>query len=391
VSFKNDHLSVSRIGRYESCPLSFRFHYIDKLAGEPGDALRFGVLIHLVLEQLLGEVIAAEHTGPLSETRAFELLRAAWPKSGLTGVEVFTEALAILRAFVREEGVVDHMDVLAVEQPFELPVGPFSVVGRIDRVDRVDDGTVRVTDYKSNRLIFTREEVDSSLQLSLYAAVAKRLWPWAKRVELCFHMLRHSVKLTTERTEEQLQAALGYIEAVGRATEEAEDFPPRLGPNCIYCDHQQRCPAYADAIAGKRRELSADPADLEAVGREREELAAMVKILDARKGDLDKVLKAHLKTRDELVLAGVRYAIFRASKTSYPLAATLDAVARATGKTRDEIIARVANIDKDALDALVKELGAQLDKAKVLMLRAELEAVADKTLLPRLWAKQVQG
>jgi RecB family exonuclease len=391
VSFKNDHLSVSRIGRFENCPLSFKYHYIDKLPGEAGEALRFGVLCHAVAENLYREVILDERTGPLSEARAFELLRALWPSSGLTGVEVFTEALDMLRAFVREEGVVDHMDVLAVEQAFELPVGPFTVVGRIDRVDRVDAETLRVVDLKTNRMLFTREEVDSSLQLSLYAVVAKRLWPWAKRVELSFHMLRHSVKLSTRRSEEQLQAALGYIESLGRMTEEATDFPPRLGPNCVYCDHQQRCPAYADAASGKRRELSADPADLEAVGRERAELAAMVKILDARKNDLDKVLKAHLKTRDDLVLGGVRYAIFRASKTTYPMAATVDAVVRISGLARDEVIARLGNIDKDALDALLSELGARLDKAKVLMLRAELEAVADKTLLPRLWAKQVQG
>ena len=91
------------------------------------------------------------------------------------------------------------------------------------------------------------------------------------------------------------------------------------------------------------------------------------------------------------ILSPEYVSFFRASKTTYAMAATVDAVVRISGLARDEVIARLGNIDKDALDALLNELGARLDKSKVLMLRAELEAVADKTLLPRLWAKQVQG
>ena len=34
--FKNQHLSFSRLSRFEQCPLSFKFHYIDKRQAEPG-------------------------------------------------------------------------------------------------------------------------------------------------------------------------------------------------------------------------------------------------------------------------------------------------------------------------------------------------------------------
>jgi RecB family exonuclease len=389
MAFRNEYLSFSRLSRYESCPLSFKLHYIDRFEAEPGVPLRFGKMVHAVLERLLREVIEEERTSPLSEARAFELLQEAWIEERLAGVDIFTEALDIVKDFVRAEGIVDHRDVLAVEKEFHLPVGPFSVLGFIDRVDRVDDETVRIIDYKTNRVLFTREEVDTSLQLSLYALAAKRLWPWAKKIELVFDMLRHGVKLRTERTEEQLQTALQYIETLGRATETVTEFPPQLGPNCIYCDHSARCPAYADALAGKRYEVATDPADLDGLGREREEIGHVVKILEGRKRELDSVIKARLKGRDELVLAGVRYAMFKVSKVAYPLAPTLDAVARATGLPESDLVAKLATIDKDALDALVKELGGHLEKSKVLMLRAELEAVAEKTFTPRLWAKQV--
>src|SRR5262249_2011821 len=145
----------------------------------------------------------------------------------------------------------------------------------------------------------------------------------------------------------------------------------------------------ADALASGHVEMSADPGDLEAIGRERENLAHRLKILEARKNELDRVLKTHLKERDELVLAGVRYAMFKVSKTSDPLAPTLAALAKTAGQSEGELVAKVAAVDKDALDALVKKLGRHLDRSKVLMLRAELEAVAEKSFAPRLWAKQV--
>lgn len=34
--FKNQHLSYSRLSRFETCPLSYRLHYIEKKQAEPG-------------------------------------------------------------------------------------------------------------------------------------------------------------------------------------------------------------------------------------------------------------------------------------------------------------------------------------------------------------------
>ena len=41
------------------------------------------------------------------------------------------------------------------------------------------------------------------------------------------------------------------------------------------------------------------------------------------------------------------------------------------------------------LDALLRSLGKKLDKPRVSLLKAELEAHADKTHSPRFWAKEV--
>ena len=389
--FINKHLSYSRLSKFEQCPLAFRFSYIDKLKAEPGVPLRFGKLIHAVLEVLVREHMEAERTSPLTEERALELYRQGWAAEGMAGMELFQEGVEMLQAFVRDQGELDHRDVLAIEKEFRLQVGRFTVLGFMDRVDWVDDTTVDVCDYKTNRMLFSRDEVDSSLQMSLYELAARQIWPWVKNVRLTFHMLRHGIRMRTERTPEQLQAAQAYVETMGEATETASEFPARLNTNCVWCDHKQHCPAYADALQGKRDVICENLGDLESVAREREEVARLAKMLYSRKQELEDILKAHLQDQDELVLGGVRYRMFNTARVDHPFEPTLKVLQEATGLDRQELVARLAAIDKKALDKLLKELGKTTDRARVRLVKTELEAVADKSYFPRLWGKAVQA
>jgi RecB family exonuclease len=277
--FTNTHLSYSRLSRFEQCARSFKFQYIDKLPSDPGMPLRFGKVVHAALERLLRELIEQERSGPLDPNRAVTLFAEAWRAEGIAGLQEFAAGVQMIREFVRAEGIVDHRDVLAVEKEFRLQVGRFEVLGFIDRVNRIDDETIEVVDYKTNRALFTRDELDSSMQMSLYEIAVRRLWPWAKKVRLVFATLRHGIRQTTSRTPEQLEAALAYVETLGRMTEEATDYPARVGGQCVWCDHRVHCDAYGKALAGGRKELGAEPSDLEAVAREREEVASLAKIL----------------------------------------------------------------------------------------------------------------
>jgi hypothetical protein len=73
----------------------------------------------------------------------------------------------------------------------------------------------------------------------------------------------------------------------------------------------------------------------------------------------------------------------------YPLEPTLSLLAGATGLPRGEVLAKLGTIDKKALDALLRSLGKKLEKPRIALLKAELDAHADKRVSPRLWAKEV--
>lgn len=389
--FKNQHLSVSRLRRFEQCPLSFRLHYIDRLAAEPTTPLRFGTLLHAVLERLYQWAVEEEYAGPFDEDHVLALYREEWAHSGLSGLAIYEEGLEILRAYLHEHPDVDHRDVLAVEQDFRLEVGPFELVGKIDRVDRVADDTIEILDYKSNRAIYTREEVETDLQLTIYALAARTLWPWARHIRLGFYLLRHSMRQMTERTEDTLAAAREYIVALGHQTEQATEYPARINPNCQYCDHRRHCPAYDAAVAGQVEVVRSAPADLEAVAREREQVANLAKILYARKAELDDILKARLAVQDALELAGVRYSLQKAAvHVDYPLDATLRVFQEVAGVPQAEARSRLLAIDKAKVDMLVKELGKRMPRAQHRLLKTQLDALAEKTFSPRLYAKEMR-
>ena len=172
-------------------------------------------------------------------------------------------------------------------------------------------------------------------------------------------------------------------------TEETETYEPRLNSNCVYCDHRADCPAYKDALKGKRDFLATDTEDLEDVAKERESVTRIVKVLDARKKELEGILKTHLKQKDELVLNNVRYRMFNTAKTNHPLGGTLSILER-FGIARDEALSRIAGVDNKALESLLKALAKERDKSQITLLKAELGAVAEKTFSPKFWAKEVK-
>lgn len=389
MAFTNTHLSFSRLQRFEQCPLSFKLHYIDQRKAEPGVPLRFGKAIHAVLETLVGEAVATRSTEPLSVSRAIELWGPEWARANLVGLELFTQGIAILKQFVRDEGVLDPSTVLATEKEFRLEIGGFSVLGFIDRVNWIDEETVEIVDYKTNHQLFTRDEVDASLQMSLYELAARQLWPWAKKVRLTFWMLRHGLRQTTTRTADELEAAKAYVEAMGRQTETASDYPARVHSGCTYCDHRSACPAYTEVLDGSREVVHDDLADLEQVAVERERVATRVRILQAHKTELEKVIKNHLKNESELVAGGVRYAMFNVASVNHPLESTVRILSEATQRSPEEITREIAIVDNDALKRLVAGLGDAVPKPRLTLLRAELDAKAEKTFSPRFWAKEV--
>lgn len=111
----------------------------------------------------------------------------------------------------------------------------FTVAGRFDRVEQTSDG-VRIIDFKTGAPR-TQEEVDTDLQLSIYALAAKEAFG-VPCTELSLLFLREDgiTEITTERSEKQLQEAISEMDSLVEGID-SDTYPP--DPTEVKCD---RCP-----------------------------------------------------------------------------------------------------------------------------------------------------
>jgi len=372
--FRNEHLSVSRLRLFEQCPLAFYYRYVSKpdpaLDAARGEPAEFGTVLHDALERTYQWVIDEEYEGPFPEGEMLDFFRRAWIDSGLVGIGLYQEGRDLLRQYAETTGRVDHMRTLSVEREFNLLVGPdgcrlvdasekagwaedadhFVINGFIDRVDRVDSGTVEIIDYKSGRLLFSKEELADDLQMSIYALVAQCLYPWATEIRMSFHMLRHGIRQTTVRTAEDLASAREYVRALGTRTERGP-YPPKLNTYCATCDHKARCETYKLALDRKLEVVAVSASDLTALAAERERVAKIAKAAYARKETLDGILRGAIGEAESLQLGEVVYRLVQYSDTSYPMAELL-ALFVESGVD----LTPALTVDNKALDALLNRV-----------------------------------
>ncbi len=255
-AFKAEELSLSAhaVESYSTCPLKFKLEKDWKIPGEAAAAMQYGSAIHTVLRQYYDPAPNAPRPGAEDVIRAFKnefakaviddpLQRELYEKQGAEQLR------ALLDCWPR-----NSVDVVAAEASFSFSLGAQKVVGRIDRLDRIDGNTVRVIDYKTGAAK-TKRFAEDSLQLSIYAMGAKALGFVPQ--ELAFLNLQGNELVPTARTASQLEKARQRIEDAAQGIA-AGNFAPKPGQHCQWCDYRRLCPATEQRVFVPARALAAE-------------------------------------------------------------------------------------------------------------------------------------
>lgn len=156
-------VSVTALRDWLSCP--FRFYLRRELGMQPQelskvelDARDFGSLVHLALETVSRDPV-------LSECGDAERLRVGLEEalerdvSERWGDDLTLPLIIQLESAKQRLGRAAHIQakewqdgwrIERVEWPFEIVLSGLTVKGKIDRIDRHEDGRIRVIDYKSS-------------------------------------------------------------------------------------------------------------------------------------------------------------------------------------------------------------------------------------------------
>jgi DNA helicase-2/ATP-dependent DNA helicase PcrA len=233
-------LSASAVQTYETCPLQFKLEREWRLPREAPAAMQYGAVMHRVLRAYYD---AVRFDRPQSEEDLIEQFRSELADAKIQDRyqhDLYErQGIEQLRAFFRACARAPQPDVLHTEESFEVKIGDASVAGRIDRIDKLPDGEVVITDYKTGKPQ-SQEDADVSLQLSIYALAAREKWGYrAKHVVL--YNLAENTCVAASRSEIQLQEAKLKVEDVARQIA-AGRFKATPGFHCRFCAYYALCP-----------------------------------------------------------------------------------------------------------------------------------------------------
>ena len=254
-----DYISWSALSTFRTCPLKYKFRYVDGLPEESvSSALVFGTGIHTAVEQHFQAILSG---APKPDLDALLFAyRSAWLpyepnaiKFGSTETRASLDALAsrMLTAFLSSPAASVQGRVLGVEEEIRgmLVEGVPDLYGRVDLLTEDSDSLV-VTDIKTSRGKWSAEQVeDSGEQLLLYSHLASEISP-GKRIATRFLVLTKTKEPVVEEHVREVEPAavkrtLAGVEGVWQAIESGVFYPAPSTMSCSGCGYRAACRAWA--------------------------------------------------------------------------------------------------------------------------------------------------
>jgi len=234
-------LSASAVESYETCPLQFKLEREWRMPREVPAAAQYGAAMHRVLRTYYD---AVRYGRAMGEEELLERFRADLADAGIQDryqYELYEkQGLEQLHDFLAQQRERPLPNVLHTEEWFEVRIGGADVVGRIDRIDRLDGDRVAIVDYKTGKPR-SQQDADESLQLSIYALAAREKWGYRPDC-IVFHNLEENSVVTTTRSEADLAGARNRVQEVAHSIADGK-FSPKLGFHCSFCPYRNLCPA----------------------------------------------------------------------------------------------------------------------------------------------------
>ncbi len=241
--------SYSQLSTFKICPRQYQYSYIYKIPQPPSGALSFGITLHntlLAFYRLVTQTKQAslftEFEEDLSLERLITIYGEKWINQGYeskahmeSSKQRGEEILELFYTHFKER--IPQIEFL--EKGFKLKVGDYTLSGRIDRADLLEDGSLEIIDYKTGRSK-SQAQVDKDLQLQIYAMATKECLnkPSSK---MTLYFLDDDLKVSTEPDEKQIEKVKQDIIEVADQINQRDFTPAPSKFGCKFCSYRGIC------------------------------------------------------------------------------------------------------------------------------------------------------
>jgi putative RecB family exonuclease len=241
------------MGTFTSCPLAFRFSYLERLPEPPSAPASKGTLVHLALQHLMWRP-AGERT---LDAALEDLARARGDLAAdaeFTGLQLSEEewdafhadAEVLVRRYFELEDP-RRVRPIGIELFVRAELAPgVQVRGIIDRLELDEHGELVVTDYKTGSAPREGWEQRNLAGVHVYTLLCERVFGRRPaRVQLLY--LSRPERIVARANDQMIRGvevkSAALMQAIRTACER-NDFRARPSALCDFCSFREFCPAW---------------------------------------------------------------------------------------------------------------------------------------------------
>jgi superfamily I DNA/RNA helicase/RecB family exonuclease len=249
--------SYSRLSTLENCGLQYLYQVEMGLDPESTHSMWVGVLIHDIIDRAQRGVIPRTLDGVLTA------LDEGWDPDVFPSRAIESRRYQDCRAMLKRWIDGEKAEVVHSEVSFKYPLDGALIRGKIDAIFRMENGHLRIVDYKTGRYAPAQKGIDQNLQLAAYFLATVYDEELRKLGETGYMQLAFPAKEAWDGpgyTVRGTNVKPGYQEwAEGQLKEllariRAENFAPSPEADCKWCDFKIICPLWPEGSdAGVQR------------------------------------------------------------------------------------------------------------------------------------------